>query len=318
MSRALVPTSRHLPESADPLAMFAEFLRLDVADGAPSDNTVKSYYGSVKQYAHWCQEQGIAPAQATEDDLKAYRRVLQDRYERGTVATKLAALRRFYAMAAARGLRPDNPAEGLRAPKDRTRQSERIKFLPFNQYRQVLASPDTDTLKGKRDAAMLALMGLCGLRVSEVVGITLDALDLGNEPAQLTVTGKGQKRRGIYLTANVARALRLWLDARPDSDSDRLFLALDPRTYGGPLSARSARRVVDAALREQGAKRERVSAHSLRHSCGTWAAAAGAPVAAIQALFGHASIATTGIYVEVADRIKHNPTAYLEGLLASA
>ena len=120
---------------------FGKFLRLHVADGDASPATIKSYWSNARQFVGWCQENQVDPATATEDDIVEYRRALVDEYERGTVATKLAAVKRLYEAIAWRGLRSDNPAAGLRAPRDRTDRSERVKYLPLTGLRQLLDAP---------------------------------------------------------------------------------------------------------------------------------------------------------------------------------
>jgi len=152
---------------------FAKFLRLHTADGDASPETIRSYYGNASQFVAWCAEQGINPAMATEDDIVVYRKVLVAEYATGTVAVKLAAIRRLYKAAQWRALRQDNPAAGLRAPKDKTPWAERVKFFPLESLRRLLAAPQGDDPAAVRDRAILALMGCHGLRVSEVAGLTV-------------------------------------------------------------------------------------------------------------------------------------------------
>ena len=107
--------------------------------------------------------------------IVAYRKELIGQYEVGMVAVKLAAIRRLYEAAVWLRLRQDNPAAGLRAPKDRTERAERIKFLPLEGLRRLLDAPKGDNPAAVRDRAILALMGRHGLRVSEVAGLTADS-----------------------------------------------------------------------------------------------------------------------------------------------
>jgi integrase/recombinase XerD len=160
------------------MADFARFLRLHTADGDVSPATIRSYYGNAAQFVAWCGERGINPAAATEDDLLSYRRELVAEYATGTVAVKLAAIRRLYEAAMWRGLRQDNPAAGLKAPKDKTERSERIKFLPLDGLRRLLDAPRGDHPAAVRDRAILAMMGRHGLRVSEVTGSGVESVDL--------------------------------------------------------------------------------------------------------------------------------------------
>jgi site-specific recombinase XerD len=136
--------------------------------------------------------------------------------------------------------------------------------------------------------------------------------------------GKGDKPRTLYLATVDTRELRAWLDMRPalaGPGEAALFVTTQGNQEGEPgrrLSDRSLRRRIDALLLESGLKRAGVSCHSLRHSFGTWSAAAGVNVSAISATLGHADIKTTGVYVKVADRIKQNPAAALEKFLGLA
>jgi site-specific recombinase XerD len=143
----------------------------------------------------WCGEHGINPATATEDDIAVYRRELVAQYKIRTVAVKLAAIRRLYEPAVWRGLRQDNPAAGLRAPKDRTARAERIKFLPLDGLRRLLDAPKGDGAPAVRDRAILALMGRHGLRVSEVAGLTVDAVDF--DAGTIRIFGKGQSPQSL-------------------------------------------------------------------------------------------------------------------------
>jgi integrase/recombinase XerD len=104
---------------ADLLSDFGAYLRIHVADGDASPHTIRSYHTNARQFVAWCADRETEPARATEDDLLEYRQHLAQHYGRGTVAVKLAAVRRLYQAAVWRGFRPDNPAAGLKAPKDK-------------------------------------------------------------------------------------------------------------------------------------------------------------------------------------------------------
>lgn len=178
MTTALVPQQRGDLTTVDIMADFGKFLRLHTADGDASPATIRSYCSNAGQFVAWCAERGINPATATEDDIAVYRRELVAQYKVGTVAVKLAAIQRLYEAAVWRGLRQDNPAAGLRPPKDRTARAERIKFLPLEGLRRLLDAPEGDGAGAVRDRAILALMGRHGLRVSEVAALEVGCVDL--------------------------------------------------------------------------------------------------------------------------------------------
>jgi site-specific recombinase XerD len=202
---ALTTTGGELA-TADILADFGRFLRLHTAEGDASEHTIRSYHSNARQFVAWCQEQGVNPATATEDDVIAYRKSLVDaNYARGTVAVKLAAVRRLFEAACWRGLRQDNPAAGVKAPRDRISRDEKVKYLPLDGLKRLLTAPEGDGLKARRDRAILALMGVHGLRVAEVAGLQVGDLDL--DAGTVKVTGKGQKTRTVYFVESTAAAL---------------------------------------------------------------------------------------------------------------
>jgi len=308
-----------LARPGDLMAAFADFLRLDVAQGDASPRTVATYLAQVRDFLGWCTSQGVRPALATEDDLREYRAYLVERYARATVATRLAVVRRFYGMAQARGYRPDNPAEGIRAPTERTARAERTKFLPLEGLKRLLDAPGRSVsvppAQATRDRAILALMGVHGLRVSEVVALDVDDLDL--EAGTLTVTGKGDKTRTVYLVDFSRGRLTAWLIARPDvaaAGEEALFVARDRarRFTGHRLTRRAVEALTDRYLDAEGLKREGISCHSLRHSAAVWARAFGATIDGLADMLGHSSVDTTRIYAQIVRKMEENPARYLE------
>jgi site-specific recombinase XerD len=298
----------------DALEAFSAFLGLRVADGDASPHTVRAYRQHVAAFVTWCRTRDLTPAHATAQDLEDYRKYLIEQgYKRKTIAAKLQGIERFFAATIWRGLRPDNPAAGIRAPRDKTDRAEAIKFLPRDAVKRLLKAAHDHP----RDLAILAILGYHGPRVSEVAALDLTDLDLDADPPTLRIrAGKGHKERTLYLVPSSTDPLRAWLTVRPSDQVDpaAVFLTLDRANFGQRIDVRSIRRRVDHYLSVTGLKREGVSCHALRHTFGTWAAYAGAPTTSLKADLGHASLDTTGIYVQVADRLKQNPARYLEEL----
>ena len=320
MTTALIPSSPAAlaaPDNADALAAFGDFIGLHVADGDASPATLATYRAGVGAFYAWCQAHGISPALATADDLLDYRRAMVDEgLARDTIAARLASVKRFFEAAVWRGLRPDNPAAAVKAPRNRTDRAERVKFLPQNHLERLLSACPAGLI-GTRDRALLALFALQGPRVAELAGLDVPAVDLAETPARMRIKGKGDKFRTLYLVNTDRAALAAWLEERPAvaaPDEAAVFVTTHPGhgEAGRRMTARSIRRRVDHYLTVTGLKREGVSCHSLRHSFGTWSAAAGVQIAAIGATMGLTNDATTGIYVKIADRIKNNPAAALE------
>lgn len=311
MNSDLTPTSGALTahdssDQWDMAAALADYLRLNVAEGDASPKYIASIQTEIGQFLQWCKTAHVTPILASESDLKAYRANLIPKHTRGTIATKLAALRRLYEAAVWRGLRPDNPAAGLKAPKDKTTREDAIKFLPLEGFKRLLTLPDNT-----RDRAILALMGYHGLRVDEVARLELGAI----EADHLLVTGKGNKQRKVYLIDQSAATLEAWLDHRPECESKTVFVSMGNRSKGAPLTTRGIRFMVDSYLVRADLKAQGISCHSLRHSFATWSLAGGAKLQAISGAMGHSSIETTQVYAKLVDRMTDNPARYLAALM---
>ena len=308
--------------SIDLLQDFARFLRVDVAQGDASPETIRNYWGQARAYLEWCCAEGIHPAEASEADVKSYRTYLVHAgYARSTIATRLNAARRLYAMAMARAYRSDNPAAGIRAPKDRTARADRVKWLPLTAVRRVLSAPDTRWPSGLRNRAILTLLALHGLRVVEVARLNVADLDPeAGDGGALAVLGKGGKRRTALLVGPSACALQSWLHIRPEvaaMGEEALFVSLHHPQRGSRLSRRAIRKMVDHYFVQLNLKRDGVSCHSLRHSFATLSRANGAKLDAIARAMGHASVTTTQVYADIVDAAAENPARYLVGALGT-
>lgn len=313
------PTATGSSKVGDILSGFGAYLQRRAADGDPSNATLKAYEGEAGRFVAWCMASGLNPLTLTEDDLIDYRKsLIAQGYSRDTIALKLAAVRRLYDAAYRRGLRTDNPALLVKAPRARTAREDRVKFLPLDGLKQVLAAPEGDAPRAIRDRAMLALMGVHGLRVAEVAGLRMGDLDL--RVGILHVLGKGRKTRQVYLTDNTKSALSEWVAVRKSAALpriDEVFVVVGNHHNGEPISERGIRWLVDDYLSDLGLKGQGVSCHSLRHSAATWARAGGAKLDAIAAMLGHSHIGTTQTYAAIVDKIKDNPARFLEALLAA-
>lgn len=300
------------------LARARGWLAVDVADGAPSDATLKAYTGDLAQHLDWLTERGQDVDACDRQTLKEYRAYLVDRgYQPATITRKLASLRRFYGLAHSHGVLAADPAHGLRAPKDR--KQNRVKFLTPEQTRDLLALPDVREVAGIRDRAMLVLLYAHTLRIAEVCGLRLGDIDLaGGEAGMLRIVGKGRKERPVYLTPETRREPQRWLTVRRSvgTHDDAVFVSLHngdgSHGPGYGLDVRGARYMVDKYLTEIGAKRERVSCHALRHSGATHALMAGAPLEALQDQLGHSDPKVTRQYAQVVMDLRHNPASYIE------
>lgn len=230
------------------------------------------------------------------DDVRMLMSELRDHnYCKSTVARKLATLRSFYKFLVRRAYLSSNPVAPIRTPK----QDKRLpKCLEVDQIEKLLANPDTTTLLGARDRAMLETLYSTGMRVSELIALDITDVDLTSNVVR--VAGKGKKRRIIPLGPGAVQTILHFLDLRrsdprsPNFDNDALFI----NKHGQRLSTRSVRRKLDKYLLDAGLDLS-VSPHTLRHSFATHMLRRGADLRSVQEMLGHQSLSTTQIYTHL-------------------
>jgi site-specific recombinase XerD len=308
-----------VPSSADGLLVLADFLRLNVAQGDASERTIRAYLDHIRQFVGWCRDNEVNPSTASETDLARYRRFLSGAgYTRSTVSVKLSALRQFYQAAVWRGLRADNPAEGLKAPPDHTTQADRIieRYLSPQAVHDLLAAPDCSTVTGRRDVAMMSLMYYHGLRVSEVAHLKMTDIRHGDPPRLTIRRSKGRKTRTNALVGVTAQRVQTWLEDREKlwirRSGNAVFLSLSKAQRRQPITTPGVRWVVKKYLKVLDLYEQGVGPHALRHAHITHALVAGADLHAVSREVGHSSTATTSIYVHVIQALMENPASFLE------
>jgi integrase/recombinase XerC len=275
---------------------LAEFLRHLALEKNASAHTVKSYREDLTQAVAFFTQRngGQAPdaARLTTRQLRAHLAWLHEQgYARATIARRLAAVRSWCRFLCRQGVLASNPAAGLRGP----RQEKRLPhFVPRDDMLRLLAAPPADTPLGLRDRALLETLYSAGLRVSELTGLDVADVDLGEGTA--TVRGKGKRERLAMLGPPAVAAIRAWLPAR--EALARSWAALFLNKNGTRLSARSVGRLLEKYLALAGMD-PRTTPHTLRHSFATHLLDAGADIRSVQELLGHRSLGTTQIYTHV-------------------
>jgi site-specific recombinase XerD len=237
------------------LAAFARFLNRNVASGDAADDTRATYAVHVATWLASCRGTELELASATVDDVEDYREALIGAgCQPATVAIKLTLVRRFYDAAIRAGLRPDNPAAGVRAPRAK-RAAEDFGYLSEGELALLLrAVPRRVDRHGQplvqdlRDKALLALLSLQVLRTVEITRANVDDLQRRNEQWPLLVRGKGHGRL-IFQRDDVAQAVHAYLKARGAVRADALGIPLmtgvGNRAGGLRLSHRGVRKIVD-------------------------------------------------------------------------
>ncbi|HWO01982.1 MAG TPA: tyrosine recombinase XerC [Blastocatellia bacterium] len=220
------------------------------------------------------------------------------RRKKTSIARKLATLRSFFKFLCREEIIELNPARLVSGPRLEKRLP---RILPIEEMFRFLETPDTGTVLGKRDRALLELLYATGCRVSELAGINIDDLDFKRESVLLR--GKGRKERIVPFGSKAKETLYVYIDSRgellavaPETKRDSTALFLNYQ--GTRITTRSIGRMIEKYVRECAILYD-ISPHSLRHSFATHMLSAGADLRAIQELLGHASLSSTQIYTHV-------------------
>ena len=285
-----------------PLPAEAEDLLLWLAaERGRAITTLAAYRRDLRAYAAWLATRGVGVREVTEPDVVAYLGALR---EQGLAAASVArslvavrALHRFMVAEEVVAVDPTAHVERPRVPRGLP------KALAEEEVARLLAAPVGDDPIARRDRAVLEVLYGTGLRVSELVGLSLGDVDL--DASLLRAFGKGSKERIVPVGTHATRALVAWLGEggrpalvprqwRRRGDAEAVFLG----QRGGRLTRQGAWDVL-RRRGEQVGLAGRLSPHVLRHSCATHMLDHGADIRVVQELLGHASISTTQVYTLV-------------------
>ena len=262
-----------------------------------ADLTLRAYRQDLRQFSRWLAERGGSLDQA---DSASIQQFLGTRFERGASARSnarlLSTLKQYYRHLVRVGARQDNPTALVSAPKIHRSLPQ---SLSETEVEKLLAAPDIDSPYGLRDRCMLELMYGSGLRVSELVGLRLNQINVNLGLVRLV--GKGNKERVVPVGEEALHWLERYLgQARPELQraktiDDALFLS----SRGTAITRQAFWQNIKRHLLNAGVK-TLFSPHSLRHAFATHLLNHGADLRSVQMLLGHSSLSTTQIYTHVA------------------
>ena len=275
--------------------------QLWLRDGlAPS--SLASYRRDLNAWNAWLEARGKAMQTAGRSELEQW---LADQFaakaKATSVARRLSTLRRYYRMQLESGGVREDPTLRVRAPRKPRRLP---KYLSEKQVDALLAAPDLESLLGLRDRAMLETLYATGLRVSELVSLTL--AQVGLNEGVVRVIGKGSKERLVPLGEEAVAWLERYLaEVRPalaeTSRHQQVFLT----QRHAPLTRQAFWALIKRHGQRAGIASTAISPHTLRHAFATHLLNHGADLRVVQLLLGHADITTTTIYTHVArERLK--------------
>lgn len=259
-----------------------------------ASNTMSSYLRDIRQFEHWLETEGTAVEQVAQEDVESYIRYLtSQRKSAATVTRSLASLKSFYSYLMSQGWVDRNPARGL-APAKVERKLPQI--LTSKEVELFLEQPDPSDAKGCRDRAMLELLYATGIRVSELIGLNLEHINLS---AGFIRCVSRDKERIIPLYPAAIRALSDYLEhVRPQMlehpDEPALFVNMS----GERMSRQGFWKIIKHYQEKAGIQKE-ITPHTLRHSFAAHLLENGADLRSIQEMLGHADISSTQIYTQI-------------------
>jgi integrase/recombinase XerC len=282
---------------------FLEYLRVE---RNASVHTLRSYSADLEQFRNFLlsselhvdiKNGDVAVEKIDHLAIRAYLSHLYRGHKKSSLARKLAAQRSFFKYLVEEGRLAQSPAEIVATPKQ---EKPLPNFLAVDEVFSLMETPDQSTTWGARDRAILETLYSCGVRVSELVGLTDGDIDF--TLGILKVFGKGRKERIVPIGEKALAAMREYLPQRdgiiagllPPGSKAPLFI----NHRGGRLTSRSVARILQKHVLKCGLLRK-VSPHALRHSFATHLLDAGADLRGIQELLGHVSLSTTQRYTHV-------------------
>jgi integrase/recombinase XerD len=276
-----------------------QFLDFLAVEQGYSENTIAAYRNDLSQFARFLAGMDLpitSWAEVGKDDIINYILHLKEReYTSSTVARKVAAIKSFFHSLLAEGIIEDDPTATLDSPKVKKRLP---KALSHDLVNRLLAEAGKSaTPKGKRDKALLELLYATGMRVSELVLLNIDDVNLAS--ANVRCFGKGAKERIIPIYDQAIHSLEEYLwKGRPRLVKDPKQKALFLNHRGKRLTRQGLWLIIKRYADKIGMGSE-VTPHTLRHSFATHMLSGGAGLHEVQKLLGHANISTTQVYTHV-------------------
>lgn len=286
---------------------LTDFLEHLEVESGRSQKTIINYQLYLERFIDFAGD--IHVDKITSELIRQYRLWL-NRYKNDNTGENLSLITQSYHLIALRGLltylsRRDIKslaADKIILPKTVRKQ---VTFLQYDEVLRMIEQIPTDTESGLRDRAIVELLFSSGLRVSELVNLNRDHINLTRR--EFMVRGKGQKDRPVFISKGAAEHVSTYLDSRTDN-LPALFLSYSKRTVAPStsgdyrrLSARSIQRMVSQYARLAGITKH-VSPHTMRHSFATDLLMNGADLRSVQSMLGHSNISTTQVYTHVTDQ----------------
>lgn len=262
-----------------------------------SDLTINSYSKDLEEFNYFINKDLLT---INKNDIKIYLKYLFDKSNSSkTVSRKISTLKSFYKYYKAKGKISINPVSNIKYPK---LDKNLPKFIPYNELENLIAV-STEGAFGERNNLIIELMYATGVRVSELVNITLEDIDFQNK--QINICGKGSYERVVYYNTETDKAINKYInnlrkELLKGKENKYLILNKD----GEKITTRGIAKIIDNLINKVSIK-TKVSPHTLRHTFATHLLDNGCDLRSVQELLGHKNINTTEVYTHVtSERLK--------------
>jgi len=276
---------------------FINYLRIELG---VADNTVQAYSRDLIRFFKFLENTGLSPLKISHAQIADYASLIGRNLSSRSVARNISAVRSFFRFLVSEGKIKNNPTRLVESP----RVSMRLPgVLSKADVDRLLSQPDVSRPIGQRDLAMLEILYATGLRVSELVN--LKTQDLNLEAGYVRTLGKGSKERVVPMGEKAVVAVKEYLSGArlrltKAENSPYLFLT----QWGRPMTRQGFWKIIKKYGR-QALLKKRLTPHSIRHSFASHLLDAGADLRSVQVMLGHADISTTQIYTHVTrERLK--------------
>lgn len=288
---------------------FLEYL--DIERGL-SNKSQETYGRFLKRFAKWLETndlETLLPHELAEEHIRKYRVSLSQSFNKSTKEPLKRSTQNYYLIALRNFLNyfTDRdvlslPAEKIKLAKSKIDQRA-IKFLTLDQIKKLLEAPQTDSITGIRDRAILESLFSTGVRVAELVSLNKEQLKIMPETKDLEIViiGKGSRPRPVYFSPRAIKWLKKYLESRQDKEKALFVNYKGPKTAAKRLSSRSVESIVKKNALLAGVPIF-TSPHTIRHSFATDLLNQGVDLRTIQEFLGHKNISTTQIYASVTSK----------------
>lgn len=256
-----------------------------------SENTLISYEEDILEYLEYLKKESLDVYDVKYSDLRFLLDYYNSKKNKSTsIRRKISSLKGFYKYLCRNGLIKDNPFSYVTLPK---KEKKLPQFLNYNEMLEIFETIDTSDLFGLRNRLIMELLYATGIRVSELVNIKINDIDIDNR--RIEVNGKGDKTRIVFFNDITKKILKKYIK---NSSSVRKDEYLIINQHGKGITTRGIRQIMEKIVNETSIVKH-VHPHIIRHTFATHLLNNGCDLLTVQELLGHSSISTTGIYTHV-------------------